>query len=163
MTKTVIVYAEVSPRVFVHETAPNLHPITGVTDLSSAALNLTQDNCPLSILAVSDFSFFQEKNSSEKGAIFFFFNWWSFPKYSTISLLSDPLATEESKRGPVINDMTGKLSAEGTLIFLYLALSNPYYENNKMLVSLAFICCPRNVPYETSLGNLDNFSAFFGI
>jgi len=73
------------------------------------------------------------------------------------------LATEESKRGPMINDMIGKLSAERTLIFLYLALLNPCYENNKMLVSLAFICCPRNVPYETSLGNLDNFSPFVGI
>lgn len=85
--------------------------------LFSAALNLTQDNCHYLPWQCLTFSFFQEKNSSEKGAIFFF-NWWSFPRYSTISLLSDPLATEESKRGPVINDMIGKVSAEGPWSFL---------------------------------------------
>ena len=111
--------------------------------LSSTTLNLIQDNCPLSTLAVSDFLLLSKK-------LF----WRSCYIFSTdgvshsilLSHFSDPLATEESKRGPAINDMIGKLSAERTLIFLYPVLSNPYYENNNMLVSLAFICCLRNMP-----------------
>lgn len=78
----------------------------------------------------------------------------------------DPLATEESKRGPVINDMWsvgGELSAGRTLTFLYPTLSNPCCENNNMLVPLPLSAAQGMCPYEPSLGNLDNFLSFLKI
>ena len=82
------------------------------------------------------------------------------------SRFCDPLATEESKRGPMINDMWsvgGELSAERTLTFLYPTLSNPRCENNNTLVPLPLSAAQGMHPYEPSVGDLDNFLSFLKI
>lgn len=94
MTRTVTVCWGL-PHISVHEGSPKPYPICVTDFYFSAALNLTQDNHLLSTLAVSDF-LLKEKNSSEK--VLLFSTDGVFPRYSTISLLSDPLATEEVKK-----------------------------------------------------------------
>lgn len=54
--------------------------------------------------------------------------------------------------------MTWRVKCQWRTLIFYLALFKSLLKNKQMLVSLAFICCPRNVPYEISLGNMDNFS-----
>lgn len=76
---------------------------------------------------------------------------------------SDLSATEESKIGPVINDMWsvgGELPAERTLTFLDPALSNPCCANNNTLVPLFLPAAQEMCPYEPRVGDLDNFLSF---